>query len=298
MGRRKKNEKAEVCLMMATLLGLGATFGASSSAATSATGPREAKRLSDHVRAHGAIVGGEVAEGPLFESLALIRDVRGDVVGVCSGTVVAPTVILTAAHCAENEYGGVNTPAGYSVTITRGGSRLATGPTAGTEVAQVSKVMVDPVFRRLTGVGDAAVLIVTHPLSVPAAGLDAGDRLRVHGGTQGFMAGWGEVSYSEPTLPLKPQSAVTLVQTTRWCNRHARAFHQGSELCSRDPPRDTTGTCNGDSGGPLLVAEHGNIPVEIGIVSRGSPTCSPKQPTVFTTIHSLSVWLRGVLPRP
>jgi secreted trypsin-like serine protease len=294
--KRLESGDASRIVMVVTVLGLGATFGVTPGAATSAAAPREAKVPSDRIRAHGAIVGGEVAEGSLFESLALIRDVRADVTGVCSGTVVAPTVVLTAAHCAENEYGAVNTPAGYSVTITRGGNRLATGPTGGTEVAQVSKVMVDPVFKRALGVGDAAVLILARPVSIPAVRLDTGDGGRVRAGTPGLIAGWGLVAYSESTLPSRPEAASTFLQRTKWCTRHARAFHRGTELCSIDPPLDTTGTCDGDSGGPLLIVGRGKMPVEIGIVSRGSPTCSPKQPTVFTSVQSLSGWLRGVLP--
>src|ERR1700733_11353277 len=52
--------------------------------------------------AHSAIVGGSLAEGSFFASLAFVRDVRGNEVGECAGTVVARDAVLTAGHCAED----------------------------------------------------------------------------------------------------------------------------------------------------------------------------------------------------
>ena len=39
--------------------------------------------------------------------MAYVLDVRGNEVGQCSGTVVAPNLILTAGHCAEDMQTGV-----------------------------------------------------------------------------------------------------------------------------------------------------------------------------------------------
>jgi hypothetical protein len=66
--------------------------------------------------AHASIIGGSSAEGGTFPWLAYIEDRRGDEVGVCTGTVVAPNLILTAGHCGENTTTEVENPAtGYHV---------------------------------------------------------------------------------------------------------------------------------------------------------------------------------------
>jgi V8-like Glu-specific endopeptidase len=49
--------------------------------------------------------------------MAYVLDVRGSKVGQCSGTVVAPNLILTAGHCAEGmKTGVVKDASGYRVT--------------------------------------------------------------------------------------------------------------------------------------------------------------------------------------
>src|SRR5271155_204789 len=63
-----------------------------------------------------AIIGGTLAQTGTFPQLAFIEDNELDGRGFCTGTVVAPTVVLTAAHCAEvTETGIVREPSGYAV---------------------------------------------------------------------------------------------------------------------------------------------------------------------------------------
>jgi hypothetical protein len=74
------------------------------------------QRLWRHARAHAAIIGGTPAESGAFPWLAFVVDEFATGYGLCTGTVVAPNLILTAAHCAENrETRVVNEPSGYSI---------------------------------------------------------------------------------------------------------------------------------------------------------------------------------------
>ena len=53
-------------------------------------------------RAHAPIVDGRPAEPGRLPWLAYIEDRRGAGTGQCTGTVVAPNLVLTAGHCAED----------------------------------------------------------------------------------------------------------------------------------------------------------------------------------------------------
>ena len=72
-------------------------------------------------------------------------------------------------------------------------------------------------------------------------------------------------------------------------------FSPASEICTIDPPDHQTGACNGDSGGPLLVAEPSAVGgmVQIGVASHGYNECATTSPSVFTRVDAISAWVRG-----
>ena len=49
-----------------------------------------------------AIIGGASAQTGTFPSLAYVVDFQGQLAYQCTGTVIAPSLVLTAGHCAEN----------------------------------------------------------------------------------------------------------------------------------------------------------------------------------------------------
>jgi secreted trypsin-like serine protease len=102
------------------------------------------------------IVGGQPATGPGFRSLAYVTGpVSQTEVDACTGTVLSPNVVLTAAHGVLNLDTGTPYPAsGYTVYT---GSVDTQSPSA--EVSGVSKVILDPGFNIDTfDGGDAALL--------------------------------------------------------------------------------------------------------------------------------------------
>ena len=248
---------------------------------------RAQSRLSHPVAARTAIVGGSLATGPAFASLAFIRDVRGEGVGACTGTVVAPNAVLTAGHCAENPLTGVVNPAsGYSV-LTH--STNLDSPEV--EVSAVTRVIVDPAFDFVRSTAyDAALLVLSIPTSAPAIALLT-RASSVKAGARGVVAGWGLTAYSNVAGPeTRLRRATMILQGSTWCNHHTEEFAAKSEICTIHPPGHKDGTCKGDSGAPLLLGR-----AEVGIGSRGSPTCSTAQPGVFTSIPAVSAWLRGAI---
>src|SRR5580693_3623820 len=52
--------------------------------------------------AHTSIIGGRAAQAGSFPSLAYVIDIQGRYAYQCTGTVVAPSLVLTAGHCAED----------------------------------------------------------------------------------------------------------------------------------------------------------------------------------------------------
>lgn len=244
--------------------------------------------------AQAAVIGGEATSIQAFPSLTYIQARGKDDRGFsCTGTVIAPRVVLTAAHCVEN------LDAGGFVAVTD--YRLATGfanpveAKAAKQVRQVSATHVFPEFDPGTLWGDAAILILASPTGAPPIALATGsDSALFEGGARVLLAGWGLLGGGASAPPKWLRTAETTVQSPRTCEHQTRRFYPPYsaefQLCTRNPPTLATGTCFGDSGGPAIVQRPDASQVEIGITSTGGPGCNPRMPDVFTRTDRLSAW--------
>jgi Trypsin len=211
---------------------------------------------------------------------------------LCSGTVVASNVILTAGHCAESETtGAVDTPGDYQVLT---GSQSLASPG---QLSGVTQVIPYPTFNPSTLQGDAALLVLATPTTASPVTLasDPTDVSLYNGGTATAITGWGIAdSYSD--LPSTLQYGFSVVQSAGYCaqqaSQHGATFNALTQLCAVDAPTDADGTCNGDSGGPILGVLNQTW-VEIGLTSFGASNCSTAIPGFFTRTDTIDSWIQG-----
>jgi len=243
------------------------------------------------VFAHEAIIGGKLAPIGQLASVADIIDVQGRRAIQCTGTVVAPTLVLTAGHCAVNMRTGIaNAVSGYRVL-----TGTVSGAGAEGQVSAVVGVLVYESFHRRLDTGDAALLVLSTPTMAPPITLaSADDAARATAGVVATLAGWGDARYRQRKLTDRLRSADTVLQAPHWCSRNAPPFFAGSEICTIDPPRYATGACHGDSGGPLLapIGAEGEF-VVIGVTVHGYGGCSTRFPTVYTRADLIAPWVQS-----
>jgi trypsin len=233
-------------------------------------------------RAHRSIVGGTRADPAQWPSaVAIFR--KGHM--HCSGSVIAPTKVLTAGHCVD----GFNV-ANFQVIVGRPNLHdAAVGQSIG-----VSSGRVHPDFEQ-TGLHDVAVLNLAGPVGVApialatpeqsAAATTPGASLRV--------AGFGAIKPFGTHLSGFLKSTFELVRTDQRCLKAYTTdlYAPESMICALGAKRKHPGrfkihtsACSGDSGAPL-VADTLTGAVEVGTVSFGGSLCGlPAAPTVYSKV--------------
>jgi trypsin len=243
--------------------------------------------------AKASIIGGAVASIADFPSLAFIAAQTGKNQGfACTGTVIAPRVILTAAHCVEDLEVGGFTPANRYAIAT---GQAEPHQTPRDEILRVSETHVFPGFDPGNTHGDAALLVLTRPTPAPAIPLaGAADSALYAGGAEVLLAGWGLTRANAKSAPESLRSTSAVVLNGESCKQQTRSFNppysSAVEMCTADLPDLANGNCFGDSGGPALAHRPDGSLVEIGITSTGGPKCSTKLPNIFTRVDSVSTW--------
>jgi trypsin len=197
-------------------------------------------------RAQSSVIGGHLANPAVWGFAVAIQQ---DGQFICTGSVIAPTKVLTAAHCVRTD------PARLAVVANR--PFLANAAVG--EVIPVTGAIVDPEFP-LTLQHDLAVLTLARPTTAPAIALPnpaepvrsspaPGDALQI--------AGFGR---RNPIARGKPRVGIltaTTVRVRNACIRYGSNFSPTAMICALGRPIGklvlNRSACFGDSGGPMVL---------------------------------------------
>ena len=273
-------------LRAATALAAIAACAQPALGASSRTPPRHPQP-----RAHASVVGGTPAPAGSWQFMAFVANVTGGT--ACSGTVVSPMLVLTAAHCAEDISSGTVTPAADFRVVT---GALDWTENASGQVLDVAQVDIDPTFDATTLDDDAALLVLAAPTRAPAIALAGPSQSSLlSAGTSAQLAGWGYTYLGETTPPTALYQASTVVQASGYCTTQETLdgvlFDPAENVCAVDDPGFDVAACHGDSGGPLVASAADGTSVEIAITSHGDPNCNPSYPSVFTRADAVYGWV-------
>lgn len=279
----RRTARAVLCCSLLTLL---LSFPAAASAFP-------APAASAEEGATASIVGGRAATIEEFPSLAYIEAREGKGGFACTGTVVSPRVILTAAHCIEDLDRGRFTPVGQYAVAT---GTTRPDQTLPQNVFRVVETHVFPGFDPGNLRGDAGILVLDRPTAAPPIALAGPAEAALYaGGAAVQVAGWGLTRANAASGPGSLRATAMVVQSPTFCKQKSRSFYPPysavGQVCTLDVPAKKSGGCFGDSGGPLIGQRADGAPVELGIVSTGGPFCSTKLPNIFTRADFVSPWV-------
>ncbi|XP_053687225.1 brachyurin-like [Sabethes cyaneus] len=234
------------------------------------------------------ITGGwAAAPGQFPYQIALLSHFAG-ATGLCGATVLTDYYILTAAHCVQNAQGGI--------AIIGAHDRTANEPSQQFLPFEASGIRIHEGYIPTNMRNDIAVVRMNsliifsnriQPVRIPNS-IDTRD----FAGLTGTVSGFGRTSDSSTAESAVIRFASNPIMAeadclARWDN-NANIIQPQNICLSGEGGRSP---CNGDSGGPLTVAEDGRS-LQVGIISFGSAAgCSIGMPSVHVRITHFRQWI-------
>ena len=194
---------------------------------------------------------------------------EGNLIPVCSGTLVAPRVFLTASHCASllESIGQTRAYVTFDPYFGRN-APIQTTP-------YVGDVITNPAYKRPYQ-NDASLVLLDHAVVgiAPAVIAPVGflDGLCEEGTIR--SAAFTNVGYGSSEMLVVPKSGPTFPSDgiRKWTISGFHALTRLQIHLNQNLARGYSGTGYGDSGGPTFV-DTGSGPVVISVVSTGDVPC-------------------------
>ncbi|KAJ2742178.1 hypothetical protein GGI20_004671 [Coemansia sp. BCRC 34301] len=194
------------------------------------------------------ISGGELVPSNDLKYVAFIQAVRDSMGSTCTGSLIAPNVVLTAAHCIYRNSTELYTAKEFQVGFTR----KTPDTNKKYKGYSVSKIVFLSSFNIATLKTDIAILVLTD--KVPAS---VASPVQIYTGdydqnTPVLAAGFGLTNATDTNSIPKNMMQVSLtIGSDEYCKSKSGNYDPKVHICTDGTPGKDT--CRGDSGGPLLT---------------------------------------------
>ncbi|XP_044267124.1 brachyurin-like [Tribolium madens] len=233
----------------------------------------------------GRIIGGQPAYAGEFPFAAAIYITTADGRYFCSGSLIGPQWILTAAQCAN---GAIS----FNIEL---GSNLLEGEDANRVTVATSEYVIHPDFNPLTLENDIALiklrLPITYTTYVQRVFMAYGN---LSDYTDLKAIGWGQTSDANSNL----SNELNFVSVAAVPNLECQTIYgpqiNDNMVCVAGEYNE--GACNGDSGSALVHYDYASRTIRhVGIASFLSANgCESTDPSGYTRTYSYKQWITNV----
>ena len=238
-----------------------------------------------------AIVGGHNASAGEWPSVAAISYGAFS----CTGTLIAPDVVLTAGHCSSvTGASGFGTPATWPaalIDVRIGGTNYGEG-----ERVPVSSVTAHQNYLATSGYDISLLKLSRASTKTPTKVAGTADTALWAAGTSEWIVGWG-VTEEGGSSPDVLQEAQVPIVTDATCANAYGDFDARTMICAGFP-QGGVDTCQGDSGGPMYGTTASGARRVVGATSFGEGCARPNKPGVYARVGdtALREWIASVAP--
>ncbi|RHX97116.1 hypothetical protein DYB25_011244 [Aphanomyces astaci] len=219
------------------------------------------------------ILGGQEAQFGQHRYVAGLKNSR-DANTTCGGSLIAPNVVLTAAHCLTGKLRAVVVGTHYLTGFADGELANVIQEIKHPKASDVGIVILD---RNITTIQPVAVSFEFVP-----AGVDT------------WVRGWGLVTSRGPQSPVLKELNVTTWDNTR--TSAALFFLRVSDTTLGAGGKKGEDSCGGDSGGPLTIEENGTVRL-VGLVSWGISCGLRGFPGIYERASAAHAFIEPYLPK-
>jgi len=206
----------------------------------------------------------------------------------CGGTLIAPNVVITAAHCVAD---------GAPDRIVAGAHDHYSSLNKNVQISRPARVQHHQRYNDVTTMNDIAVITLAKPFTInafvqPACLPEPGET--VADGTVGTVAGWGltrEGGYDTSSILMQVGiPAMPHASCARQYSSQGIAIDQNAMLCG-GYPQGGKDSCQGDSGGPFVFKGTKGYTLH-GVVSFGIGCARAGSPGVYAKVVSYLPWIK------
>lgn len=270
---------------------IGAVMLTACGPAPSTTGYRSLSRSGPVPVSPHIVKGTPLVEAPSW-AVYVETEFGPDDFAACTGSLISPVKVLTAAHCVENSDGTVVAPAAVFTLVGAGAKALDAGIVRGVTKVDVHPQRMSSVDAEgyiITSVWDFAVLTLNAPVNVQPIALTEDLTAAAPGPVVAY--GYGLVEAGTPDKPAgtrsevlrrSPDGALTIVS----CPADIASI---DVLCLGSTAPGTSGIAAGDSGGPWVRISRGGA-VQVALASYGS-VVDPED-AVGANVFAAMPWIR------